>query len=77
MTSTFNLLRMYSEILQHLHFCKNFTKLFKGRNEILENIKQYIKSEDRNQPFAMHGPSGCGKSSILAKSAIEVCFSLL
>lgn len=65
---------MYSEILQHLHFCRNFTKLFKGRNELLENVRSYVKSDERNQPFVMHGPSGCGKSSILAKSAVMVSF---
>jgi len=63
---------MFAEILQHLHFCNNFTRLFKGRDEILEQIKTYIKSEERNQPFAMNGPSGCGKSSILAKVAVQV-----
>lgn len=63
---------MYSEILQHQHFCKNFTRLFKGREELLEALKQYVKNDDRNQPFVMHGPSGCGKSSILAKVALMV-----
>lgn len=63
---------MYSEILQHLHFCRSFTKLFKGRDELLEQIRTYVKSEERNQPFAMNGPSGCGKSSILAKVAMLV-----
>lgn len=72
---------MYSEILQHLHFCRNFTKLFKGRDELLDAVRSYIKSEERNQPFVMHGPSGCGKSSMLAKSAVMVkkyfCFILM
>ena len=63
---------MFAEILQHLHFCNSFTKLFKGREEILDKVKQYIKSDERNQPFSMDGPSGCGKSSILAKSAVMV-----
>jgi hypothetical protein len=66
------ILRMYSEILQHLHFCRNFTKLFRGRIDILEKIHQYVKSEERKEPFVMHGPSGCGKSSILARTALQV-----
>ncbi|CAF0730783.1 unnamed protein product [Brachionus calyciflorus] len=63
---------MYSEILQHQHFCKNFTRLFKGKDEILDKLKLYVKNDERNQPFVMHGPSGCGKSSILAKCALMI-----
>lgn len=63
---------MYSEILHHLHVCNNFIKLFKGREEILEKIRQYIFSEERNQPFSMYGISGSGKSSILAKAASQI-----
>lgn len=63
---------MYAEILHHQHFCKNFTRLFKGRDEVLEKLRIYVKSEEKNQPFVMHGPSGCGKSSILAKCALMV-----
>lgn len=63
---------MYAEILHHQHFCKNFTRLFKGRDDVLEKLRAYVKSEERNQPFVMHGPSGCGKSSILAKCALMV-----
>ncbi len=67
-----NIIRTFSEILQHQHFCRNFTKLFKGRDELLDQIKTYIKTDERHQPFAMNGPSGCGKSSIIAKTAIMV-----
>jgi NACHT domain- and WD repeat-containing protein len=63
---------MFAEILQHLHFCNSFTKLFKGREDILINVKDYFANEERNQPFVMYGPSGCGKSSILAKIAVQI-----
>ena len=63
---------MFSELLQHLQFCTSSTKLFRGRLDILEKLKIYIKNVDRNQPMALDGPSGCGKSSILAKTALEV-----
>ena len=64
---------MYCEILQHLHSCKNFNKLFKGREETIDKIRAYLDSAERNQPFVMYGTSGCGKSSILAKVAMQVC----
>jgi hypothetical protein len=64
---------MFSELLQHLRFCTSSTKLFKGRHEILDQLKSYVKNVERNQPFAMDGPSGCGKSSIIAKTALLVC----
>jgi ABC-type lipoprotein export system ATPase subunit len=65
-------IRMYSEILQHLHFCRNFNKLFRGRQDILEKIRLYSVTEERNEPFVIYGPSGCGKSSILARTAFDV-----
>ena len=68
-------LRMYSEILQHLHFCRNFNKLFRGRKDVLEKICAYSNSDESNEPFVISGPSGCGKSSILARTALMVSLS--
>ena len=63
---------MYAEILQHSHFCKNFVRQFKGRDELIKLVVDYVKDEKRNQPFILYGPSGSGKSSIMAKLAVVV-----
>ena len=44
---------------------------FLGRNKILKDIEQYIRSSI-NTPLIVHGPSGMGKSALLAKSITQV-----
>ena len=63
---------MFSEVLQHAHFTKNFIRLFKGREELIEQVMEYVRDEERNQPFVFYGVSGCGKSSIMAKVTATV-----
>ena len=65
-------LRMFTEVLQNAHFTKNFTRLFKGREELIEQCMAYIRDDERTQPFVFYGVSGCGKSSIMAKVATTV-----
>ncbi|KAF6030702.1 hypothetical protein EB796_011001 [Bugula neritina] len=60
--------RIYADILQHLHMCLNLVKLFKGREEIIHRVTEYLKGSN-NIPLIMYGESGCGKTSLLAKSA--------
>lgn len=64
--------KLNNEVLQHLHFCKNFTRLFQGRNDVLEEIKRYIYDDTRTQPFVIYGLPGSGKTSILAKTFINI-----
>ena len=54
----YKFIRVYAEVLQHLHFCKSTTKLFQGRTDILGKIKSYIVNDDRNQPFVIYGAAG-------------------
>jgi hypothetical protein len=67
---------MYTEILQHCTFCRNFCRQFKGRETLLEKAKQYIQDHSRSQPFVMYGPSGSGKSCVIAKVATMVSIKL-
>ena len=69
--------RMFCEVLQHAHFTKNNTRLFKGREELIGQCMAYVADEERNQPFVFFGVSGCGKSSIMAKVATTVLICLV
>lgn len=57
-----------TEILQHLHACMNSVKVFYGREESLDRIKNYMLS-DSTKPMVLFGEGGCGKTSMLAKAA--------
>lgn len=60
--------RIVSELMQHLHSCKNNCDVFFGRTEELEMMKQYIVG-DSHKPFVMYGAGGSGKSSMLSMTA--------
>ncbi|CAG0888380.1 unnamed protein product [Darwinula stevensoni] len=60
--------QIITEILQHLHACNNSVKVFYGREEDLEKIREYIAGAS-DKPMVLHGEGGCGKTSMLAKSA--------
>ncbi|XP_011338040.1 NACHT and WD repeat domain-containing protein 2 isoform X2 [Ooceraea biroi] len=60
--------QIITEILQHLHACNNSVKVFYGREDTLERIKNYMLG-DSDKPLVLYGEGGCGKTSLLAKSA--------
>ncbi|KAL7293010.1 hypothetical protein TKK_0013456 [Trichogramma kaykai] len=60
--------QIITEILQHLHACNNSVKIFYGREENLERIKNYMLGNNE-KPLVFYGEGGCGKTSLLAKSA--------
>ncbi|XP_066996019.2 NACHT and WD repeat domain-containing protein 2 [Anabrus simplex] len=60
--------QIVTEILQHLHGCKNSVKVFYGREENLKHIESYMLG-DSDKPLVLYGEGGCGKTSLLAKSA--------
>lgn len=62
---------VYTEQLQHLHACNNSVKVFQGRENIVNQIKDYIQGPS-NRPFILYGESGCGKTSLTAKGASMV-----
>lgn len=57
-----------TEILQHLHACNNSVKIFYGREDTLELIKNYMLGPC-DKPLVLFGEGGCGKTSMLSKSA--------
>ena len=62
---------VYTEVLQHSHACVNFCKVFQGRGDIIDKIKDYVIGNS-NVPFILHGESGCGKTSLTAKGSSQV-----
>ena len=59
---------LFEEVAQHTLFCQQFCCNFHGRDETLDEIKNYI-SGSSNTPFIIHGRSGCGKTSLVAMAA--------
>ena len=60
--------KIVTELLQHLHLCKNNCDVFYGRKEELEKMKAYMTGES-TKPFVMYGAGGSGKSAMLSKTA--------
>lgn len=60
--------QIITEILQHLHACNNSVKVFYGREDSLEKIRNYMLG-DSDKILILYGEGGCGKTSLLAKSA--------
>ena len=58
------------EILLHRDFKKGLNEHFYGRNEMLQKIKQYRVSSQK-QILCMIGESGSGKSSVMARAVSE------
>ena len=62
--------KIVTEILQHLHACNNSVKVFYGRVDELEMLKNYI-SGSSNVPFALYGAGGSGKTAMLSMAACK------
>ena len=60
--------KIVTEILQHLHACVNSVKVFFGRVDELENLKNYIAGPV-NKPFVLYGAGGSGKTAMLSRAA--------
>ncbi|XP_071144810.1 NACHT and WD repeat domain-containing protein 2-like [Mytilus edulis] len=56
------------EVKQHLLFCQSKCADFKGREDTLKAVHNYIKS-DKRHPLVIHGESGSGKTSLMAMIA--------
>lgn len=68
------LLPFHEDLLHHGIFCREKTKFFFGREELLANIHARIESNRRNTstPIALIAESGCGKTSFMARLAQEL-----
>ena len=77
--------KIVTELLQHLHACKNNCDVFYGREEELEKMKvgilvliwlsptayqEYITGPSQ-KPFVLYGAGGSGKSALLSKTALQ------
>lgn len=60
--------KIITEILQHLHACINSVKVFYGRVDELERLKNYICGES-NKPFVLYGAGGSGKTAMLSMTS--------
>ena len=59
------------EVTRHAIFCRDHTRSFKGREEILQDVHKYLISRDPMMPLVVHGESGVGKTSLMAKVVVE------
>jgi len=62
--------KIVTELLQHLHSCKNNCDVFYGRDEELVRLKEYITGPS-TKPFVLYGAGGSGKSALLSKTALQ------
>jgi WD40 repeat protein len=58
-----------TERAYHVRFLADRTRLFFGRDELLERMLRYTEDDDERQPLVITGPAGSGKSAIMAKFA--------
>ncbi|KAJ3317103.1 hypothetical protein HDU76_001355, partial [Blyttiomyces sp. JEL0837] len=61
-----------AEVLLHAVTVREFCKGFTGREELLEDLKQFLTAESKEQVYVLYGPSGVGKSAILSKAAEHI-----
>ena len=57
-----------AEVREHLEFAAERRRFFVGREDILEEIREYILGEDTG-PLAVVGEGGTGKSALMAEAA--------
>jgi hypothetical protein len=60
------------EVLDHAYFCNETVEKFRGRVDILDRVRSYILSGNK-EPLVVYGGSGCGKTAIMAKVTSQVC----
>lgn len=60
---------LYKEVLHHAWFCEDKCVSFRGREDILEKIREFLNDFDKREPLVIYGSSGSGKTSILAVTA--------
>ena len=56
------------EVEAHDRFAEDRSRIFTGRQAVLDTIAVYISGDDR-RPLVMHGESGSGKSAVMAKAS--------
>ena len=61
---------LHQDVFHHAKFCCSKCDSFCGRESILDQIHNFIKSH-KQKPLILYGPSGSGKTSLVAKSALH------
>jgi WD40 repeat protein len=56
------------EIEAHDRFAEDHSRIFVGRQAVLNTIAEYIRGPER-RPLVLHGESGSGKSAVMAKAS--------
>ena len=56
---------IYTEVQQHAHSCNNIVNYFKGRDDKVQLVHEYL-TNNNDKPFILYGEGGSGKTSILA-----------
>ncbi|MBK9681519.1 MAG: AAA family ATPase [Saprospiraceae bacterium] len=59
------------EINLHREFKNRLNEHFKGREEILAKVKEYINNPEDKKVFSLIGDSGTGKSSVMAQAILQ------
>ncbi|XP_071146752.1 uncharacterized protein [Mytilus edulis] len=57
----------YQEVLHHQHFCKLKCETFCGRDDVLQQAKEYILTDKSGKPLILYAPLGAGKTSVMSK----------
>lgn len=61
----------FDEALHHLHFCSQKCATFRGQDQVLQNMKQFL-SANKRKPLVIHAESGVGKTSIMAMAMKKI-----
>jgi WD40 repeat protein len=56
------------EVEAHDRFAEEHSRIFTGRQAVLETIAGYLRGPER-RPLVLHGESGSGKSAVMAKAS--------
>nr|XP_018670119.1 uncharacterized protein LOC100177451 [Ciona intestinalis] len=57
------------EVHEHVSVLQRLSRDFIGKDDVLKNIKRYIRSRKNRLPYIVYGNSGSGKTSVLSKAA--------
>ncbi|KAH9519366.1 hypothetical protein Btru_075353, partial [Bulinus truncatus] len=62
---------LFLEVAEHVRTCHEKARNFRGRKDLLTEIKTYLRSR-LDTPLVLHGKTGSGKSTLLGKTAVEL-----
>ena len=60
------------EVLHHASMAATKSRIFCGREDVLQRIQAYVQSPESRSPLVLHGLSGQGKTAVMAVAAQRV-----